>query len=269
MEKAKKARQLSCMMLRVLLLMLALTMAVQHVAAGQSKQLDAPPTILNLGSNLSDGSVTVTCTGQAPYSNLSCKVYHLSVDRPSTAEYEKWRAALQKDLAAKSDSEIRKMQQALCSKLSIPTDLANALKDYSPGRAASARNGYEQMQDLCKCATKQCITSVMLEQQTHEQNKCTIHSTVFSADFVKVSGRKWASNNGPEGTCGVISVLTMEQEENYPVLWTYTEQDTVTNNSEGFCKGLPRNSATTYSWKSGSEVRLKCEEFKFSTLPEF
>jgi hypothetical protein len=268
MAKVKKAKQLSFMMLRALLLMLALTGVVQHVAAGQSTQLDAPPNILNLGSNLSDGSVTATCTGQAPYAKLSCKVYRLWVDRPSTEEYEKSRAALQKDLAAKSDAEIRKMQQAQCSKFSLPTDLASALKDYSPGRAASARNGYEQMQALCKCSTKQCITSVMLEQQTHEQNECTVHSTVFSADFVKVSDRKWASNNGPEGTCGVISVFTMEHEASSPALWTYTEQYTYTNNIEGFCQGLPRNSVATYSWKSGWYVRLKCEEFKFSTFPE-
>jgi hypothetical protein len=268
MAKVKKAKRLNFMMLWTLLLMLALTGTAQHVAAAQSTQMDAPPTILNLGSNLNDSSVTATCTGQAPYAKLSCKVYRLWVDRPSTEECEKSRAALQKDLAAKSDAEIRKMQQDQCTKFSLPTDLANVLKDYSPGRAASARNGYEQMQTLCKCATKQCISSVMLEQQTHEQNECTVHSTVFSADFVKVSDRRWASNNGPEGTCGVISVFTIEHEASSPVLWTYTEQYTYTNNIEGFCKGLPRKSAATYSWKSGSSVRLKCEEFNFSTFPE-
>jgi len=251
--------------MRKTLVMLMLAGAMQPVAAGQSAKM--APTILDLGSNSNDGSLTVTCTGKVPYSRLSCKVYRLRITRPSTENYEKSRAALEKDLAEKSDSEIRKMQQAQCSKLPLSSDLANTLKGYSPGRAASARKGYEQMQALCKCATKQCMTSVMMEQQTHEQYDCTIHSTVFSADFVKVSDRKWASNNGPEGSCGVISVFTMEHEGNFE-LWTYTENYTYTNNTQGFCKGLPRNEAATYSWKSGSSVRLLCEEFRFSTLPE-
>lgn len=257
--------------MRLVLLTLALIGAVQHLTAGQSATLDSPPTILHLGSNVRDGSVTVTCTGKAPYSQLSCKVYHLWVARPSLEEYQKSRAALQKDLSTKSGLEdLRKrMQQAPCSAWTPSnTDLANKLKDYSPGRAASARNAHELMQALCNCTTKECITSVMLERQTHEQNECTIHSSVFSADFVKVSGRMWVSNNGPEGICAVVSIFTMEHEANSPTLWTYTEQYTVMNNSAGLCKGLPKNETSTYSWKSGSSVRLKCEEFKFSTFPE-
>jgi hypothetical protein len=160
------------------------------------------------------------------------------------------------------------MRQAQCSALTSPdTDLAGKLKAYSPGRAASARSAYEQMKALCGCTTKQCFASVMLEQQTHEQNECTVHSSVFSADFVKVSDRKWASNDGPEGICGVVSLFTIEHEARTPNLWTYTEQYNYTNNSEGLCKGLPRNSTSTYSWDSGSSVRLKCEELKFNTFP--
>ena len=63
---------------------------------------------------------------------------------------------------------------------------------------------------------------MMLEQQTHEQNECTIHNSVFPVDFVKVNERKWVSNNGPEGICGVVSVFTIEHEVNDPILWTYT-----------------------------------------------
>jgi hypothetical protein len=108
----------------------------------------------------------------------------------------------------------------------------------------------------------------MLEQQTHEQNECTVYNTLFSADFVRVGDRKWVSNNGPEGICGVVSVFTIEHEATSTSLWTYTELYTYTNNSSGLCKGLPNSETSTYSWKSGSNVRLKCEEFKFTTQPE-
>jgi hypothetical protein len=220
---------------------------VQYLMVGQSAKLDSPPKILNLGSNVSDGSITLTCTGEPPYSKLSCKVYRLWVGRPSTEHYRQSRAALQKDLASKSEEELLKLHRSRCSELpSTNSDLLKNLRGYSLGRAASAQNGYEQLKTMCSCTTKQCITSVMLEQQTHQQNECTVHSAVFSVDFVEVNDRKWGSNYGPEGICGVVSVFTIEHEAHSADLWTYTEQFTYMNNSEEGCKGLPGTDASTY-----------------------
>jgi hypothetical protein len=121
---------------------------------------------------------------------------------------------------------------------------------------------------VCRCQTKECVTSVMLEQQTHEQDKCTAATSVFSADFVKVSDRKWVSNNGPEGICGVVSVFILEREPNYDNLWTYTEKYIYTNNNaDRICK-LAHDSTSMYSWNAGKTVRLKCEDFKFDAVPE-
>jgi len=254
------------MTLRKPLLTLAVIVGMRQATVGQQTGLDGPPTILNLGSNVSDGSVSVTCTGKAPYSKLSCKVYHLEVKRTSLEEYQESRAALQKDLATTSEVDLLRKMKSQCSDL--PSDFEKKLTTYSPGRAASARDGYEQMKAMCACATKQCITSVMLEQQTHEQDECTAYSIVFAADFVRVNDRKWVSNNGPEGICGVVSLITIERETNYANLWTYTEQNTyMHSNADEICK-LAHNEVTTYSWKSGKTVRLKCEELKFETLPE-
>jgi hypothetical protein len=251
-----------------ILLLLALMGAVQQ-PAGRSAGLDTPPMLLNLGSNVNDGTVTVACAGKEPYSQLTCKIYRLWVKQPSIEEYQKSRAALQKDLATRSEADLLKMRQNRCSDLkSVRGEFEKQFKDYSPGRAASARDGYEKMKAVCGCATKQCITSVMLEQQTHEQNECTVYDAVFSADFVKVAENKWVSNNGPEGICGVVSVFTIEHEPTSISLWTYTEHYTYTNTSDGLCKGLPNSETSTYSWKSGRNVRLKCEELKFDTTPE-
>lgn len=255
--------------IRRTLLTLAVIGAIEHLMVGQQARLDGPPMMLNLGSNGSDGSVTVACSGTEPYSKLSCKVYRLSINRTSPEEYQRSRAALQKDLATTSDVDLLKKMHGQCSDLpSVNSDLGKNLTNYSPGRAASVRDGYEQMKAICGCKTKQCITATMLEQQAHEQNQCTVYSTVFTADFVKVNDRKWVSNYGPEGICGVVSLITIEREGNEANLWTYIEQDTYTNgNADWICK-LAHNETSTYSWKSGNTVRLKCEDFKFETLPE-
>jgi hypothetical protein len=48
------------------LLTFALIGAMQSMTAGQSARLEFPPMILNLGFNISDGSVTVACNGIKP-----------------------------------------------------------------------------------------------------------------------------------------------------------------------------------------------------------
>jgi hypothetical protein len=245
--------------------LLVFAMAGAHNLIGQSTGLDDPPTILNLGSNVRDGSVTMTCSGEKPYSKLACKVYRLGVRRSTLEEYQKARSELQKYLAERSEADLRKMRQDLCSRFKpVKTDVAT----YSPGRAASAQHFFEQMKALCGCITTQCIKTVTLDLQTEEKDECTVHSSVFPLDFVKVSDRKWVSNNGPEGICGVVSVFTIEHEASSTVLWNYTEQHTYSNNSEGFCKGLPNIESAFYSWQSGSSIRLPCTELKLEATPE-
>lgn len=230
---------------------------------------DDPPLILNLGSNDSDGSVSIACAGTKPFLKLSCKVYRLSVERPTVDEFQKSRNALEKDLEKTSEADVIKNLRQTCSTLdSVESEMKKNLSGYSPGRAASAQDGINQMKAVCRCQTKQCVTGVTLEQQTHEQNECTVGSSVFSAEFVKVSSHKWVSNNGPEGICGVVSLFTLEEEANYPELWTYTEKYTHTNNdADNLCK-LAHDTTSIYSWKSGRSVRLKCEELKFDVSPE-
>ena len=94
--------------MRTILLTLALIGSVPRVTTGQEAKLDSPPTILDLGSNVSDGSITAACTGSAPYASLSCTVYRLWVDRPSPESQQRSRDELRKDLDAKSDSDIKK-----------------------------------------------------------------------------------------------------------------------------------------------------------------
>jgi hypothetical protein len=229
---------------------------------------DSPPVFLNLGSNTQDSSITVTCAGKKPYSKLSCTVNSLLVTRKTVADYEKARQELQKDMETQSEKNLQRMQTQSCSNVeSANKDLIPKLKTYSPGRAAVARDGYEQLKSLCECKTRECLASVMMAQQTGEQNECTVTSRAFAIDFVKVDDRKWVSNNGPEGVCGVVSVFTMESDAKHSNLWTYTEHYTYTNRNSGLCKGLPSEESTVYSWKAAKPVRLKCEELKLDISP--
>jgi len=232
------------------------------------RRLERAPLIYGIGSNDIDGSVTVACEGNAPYTRVSCRIYKTWISQLSQTDFNRSRAELEKDLSALGDERFRALSES-CS----PARLANiesAVKEaHSPGRAAAAQDGYNNRKALCACKTKQCVATTMLEQQTHEQKECVIHNSVIAVDFVKVNQRKWVStNNGPDGLCGVVSVFTMELEAGSDVLMTYTEHWEYTNNTEGLCKGLPKTDDYKYSWNSGSVVRPMCEEFKFETIPE-
>jgi hypothetical protein len=240
---------------------------VSHVKAQQPKPLDAPPVILDLGSGTQDGSVTLSCAGEAPFARLSCRVYSTWIARPSSDDYNKSRAELQKDLSSKTDAQFREDQRKMCSQGPADSDVAARIKGYSPAHAATARYALEQIRALCACATKECFDKAILEQQSHEQNECTIYSSVIPVDFVKVNDRKWVSNNGPEGICGVLDVFTIEHEETYPTLWTYTSHYSYTNNKDGLCKAM-KDEDYTYSWKGPHSLRLQCETFTFRTLPD-
>jgi hypothetical protein len=244
------------------------TVAGQQRRTNDRAKLDGPPQILNLGSNTEDGSLTVSCDGKEPFTKLSCHVYRLSIVRPSPEDHRKSRAELEKELSSKTAEQLLKQQQAVCAnERSAEAKVLPQIGNYSAGRAASARHAFEQLKAVCSCATKECITAAMLRQQMGEQNECTIYNGVFPAEFLRVNDRKWVSNNGPEGLCGVVSIFTIEHEPTSAILWTYTSHITYTNNTQGFCKGLKDENAT-FSWQSGSSIRPACEEFKFSTLPE-
>jgi hypothetical protein len=108
-----------------------------------------------------------------------------------------------------------------------------------------------------------------LAEQAREQNLCTVHSTVFPVDFVKVSGRKWVSNNGPEGICGAVSVFTLEHEPDNGYMWNYTEQYIYTNKTGGLfgvCEKLKDEAAKLYSWRGQfTPVQLNCQELRFKS----
>jgi len=253
---------------RFLVAVLLIGSAGRTIAKGADPRL-----ILDLGSEVVDGSITLACAGKEPYPTLSCTVYRLSVKRLTAEQYRTSRASLQESLAAQSFDELRKAYQFDCSQLaSRNKDLQKNLQSYSPGRAASEQSYYEYIKAVCACRTKECILSAQLADQARDQNRCTVYSTVFPVDFVKVSGRKWVSNNGPEGICGVVSVFTLEHEPDHENLWNYTEQYIYTNKTGGLfcvCEKLKDEAVKLYSWKSPFNVQLNCQELRFKTDPEW
>ena len=174
-------------------------------------------------------ALTMTCEGTAPFASLECTFIGTSVSKPTLQEFAADQTATRERFAARSATDLKDQQAFICKDLATnEARITNA--HLPPGRARVEQRHQAWLQQFCSCRTKECIVSAMVAESTDNATTCTVSASTFTAHFEKVSERKWVSNNGPEGACGVISILTIEKEDNYEA-YTYTER-TITGNAD-------------------------------------
>lgn len=73
--------------------------------------------------------------------------------------------------------------------------------------------------DRMTCAFQQ----VVLTPAQGDPTTCLIVTNRYSETFKKQDARRWVSNSGPEGICGVVTVTTLEQRDGgSPTYWNVT-----------------------------------------------
>jgi hypothetical protein len=220
-----------------------------------------PPQFFDLGSESQNASLTMMCDGERPYRTMTCQFLSVSVDVPSPTEHRAAFEKLRRDLSAESDQKLMQEKDQTCRDLSKrEVELTQHLAGMTPERAAYGRAAIMDMMNLCACQNRTCITTAMLRQKESEKNECRINALSYTLKFKKVGGRRWVSNNGPEGICGVVSVQTLEHEEKYENVWTYTESSVVGNTEPELCKSLASQwqKPEIFSWKIGSALSPQC-----------
>jgi len=121
--------------------------------------------------------------------------------------------------------------------------------------------------EFCRNPTEQNLTKVTTLGFERETRTCIIRANNFSLQFKRVAGSQtWASNNGPAGLCGVVTIARLEPDAKYPTFYNYIQKKVVTNPSESMfgnmkCSDLDQNE-TKYLWQS-REIYGKCDYIKF------
>ena len=102
---------------------------------------------------------------------------------------------------------------------------------------------------------------VLLIPMKTDPSVCEIYTNRYESTFTKQNTRRWVSNEGPQGVCGVVTVTTLEQDESDPtsgLLWTMNTQKIVTNKSaDTVCKQLDER-PETLTWRD-SRRPLPCK----------
>ena len=231
------------------------------IAAAQST---LPPRFFDQVSETDNDSLTMKCEGTPPFTVMDCTFVGTSVTKPTPATFAKDQAATRARFQTRSEPDLKHQQGLICQDLARNEGMITSLR-LPPGRAAVERRHLAWLKQLCACQNKACIVDAMVQQNADDPTTCTVSASTFTAHFQKVGQRKWISNNGPEGICGVVSVLSLEREEKYEA-WTYTES-TVTGNSDlPACQSFGASAAQpeVFSWKTGRAADMNCRTILFN-----
>jgi hypothetical protein len=103
-----------------------------------------------------------------------------------------------------------------------------------------------------------------MKQLDESRDTCKLSTHSFSVRFERVGPKKWISSPGAEGLCNVVTVQTLENNDEDWLLWTYTST-TVTADSDEVCsKMVTLNKPLVFTWKNAfGTLRMDCQFIEF------
>jgi hypothetical protein len=113
----------------------------------------------------------------------------------------------------------------------------------------------DRTDDMMTCRFQQ----VLLMPMKSAPDTCEIVTNRYESTFARQGPKRWVSNEGPDGICGVVAITTLEQDGNDgSLLWTMNTQKIVTNKgANDLCKTLDER-PETLTWRE-SRRPLPCK----------
>ena len=92
---------------------------------------------------------------------------------------------------------------------------------------------------------------VLLNQSGIPSDTCQIITNRYEMTFKSQGPRRWVSNEGPNGACGIVEVTTLEEDpRGGGILWTMDSQKIVTNrNANELCKVFDNEPPDHLTWR--------------------
>lgn len=210
-------------------------------------------------------AVTVECEKSADGSQMTCGFVHVKVSRVKTPEAA--RAELENNL---KQQPFEATTKAVCGN---EKDFAVQYRDL----AASPRVGENQkafvsqamqrMRAFCAKPSPQTLREFSWFMLSKETRTCKIRTSSWRETFIQNASRVWVSNRGPAGTCGVISVSTLEERPMDPNAktkgpsWIFEAQKILTTKT-GACGQADEEGKVRYAI-AGVNPTFGCEFMEF------
>jgi hypothetical protein len=109
----------------------------------------------------------------------------------------------------------------------------------------------DRTSDMMVCKFLQVLLT-----QDQGSDTCRIVTNRYDATFTKQTERRWVSNEGPDGACGVLGITTLEQDPQASGLWTMSLRKVVTNKAANdACQGIDER-PEELTWKNSTRPLL-------------
>lgn len=248
------------------LLVVVLAGVASVVTAADTKPLRETPHFQFLGAAASTDALNMDCKGKPPFEVIECDFLQISIHRDDDAAFMRERAKLQKQLEQTSEADLLK---EVASGRAFAAKARVVMKEASPvpERDAFMKWTIGFLEAAAACTSKPCIVKGMLKQQDESRNTCKVSTNTFSGEFQRVGPHKWVSSPGPQGACNVVTVQTLENSEEYLMLWTFTATTVTVDNDEPCTKMVQLNKPLVFTWRNAfSILRMECQFVEFAVF---
>ena len=122
--------------------------------------------------------------------------------------------------------------------------------------------------DFCKSPSEQTMAKLTTITFEREARTCIVGTNYFSLQFKRVAGsHTWASNTGPDGLCGVVTIARLEPDAKYPNFYNYVQKKVVTIPSASMlgkakCSDMIEQGEYKFVWQS-RDIYARCDYIKF------
>lgn len=250
------------MLMNILILLFFASIPVFAEPSAESKDISEAPHFNFMGSIGNNSAMAMKCYGEVPFQEIDCSFTQVMISATSAKDLADRKAEVIKELDKVQQKEIQSMNKGLSA-----TDiekLQGRMKHATPEQQAYAQDLIPILKALTSSNDKVSLKKVILDQQDMEGATCSITLNTFDLHFSRISKNKWLSNPGPVGLCNVVRVSTLENLEDHPNLWFFT-QTTVTADKDPTCKKWVEVGATMVtSWDSPKAFKFgQCKYIQF------
>ena len=159
--------------------------------------------------------------------------------------------------------------EASCDRLIAQIDTARAEQlPEMDARSRQAFEGYAQvLESFCGSPSATTAEALIDFGEQTKARSCKIGTLPFKMAFTwNGQSARWESVSAPEGGCGIVTMVFLEQDKEYRSLWNYREISLVTNKTgtdalRGDCSVWPEDD-TTYRWQPDT-LKKTCEFVSF------
>jgi len=225
-----------------------------------SPKHEAPPAFYYLPSPTENAWLSMTCRWvQGDTGKAACHFVRLSLRSPSEAD-----AALVAGTALKS---VREEPQDLLSPARLASTCARVREGIPPGqrtpaRQAVAEEDLKNWRAVCECKTRECRESAFERAVATQEGACQVDVDEFDYVFSRTGKNKWLSNPGPQGTCNVVRVVTLERKEG-DRFWAFSSTVvTADDNDDCAFYRTDMNTTTRFAWSPESSAAISCRRIK-------